>query len=222
MLFSRRIYARYHKHNRLTPHRATHRTNTARYGWQTAHYTRTAQQDLSLGLQPSKEALAAGTVNADSRAKPAPRSMEGSAALLAMAGVAGGKGKVKEVEMPAVYVCVYWWGVESGRWWRAGVQIKSTICCISKHGMDVPVWWVAVASASHFHLPPRFLPSLILATVCGFAATLCSSFALVCAHETRKIAPSFSSHCVTLAHANLAYQSLTKTPGCRKSTTPLC
>eukprot|EP00752_Nemacystus_decipiens_P011158 g9914.t1 len=59
----------------------------------TTHYTRTAQQDLSLGLQPSKEALAAGTVNADSTARPAPRSMEGSAALLAKAGIAGGKGK---------------------------------------------------------------------------------------------------------------------------------
>eukprot|EP00903_Cladosiphon_okamuranus_P005534 g5511.t1 len=59
----------------------------------TTHYTRTAQQDLFLGLQPSKEALAAGTVDADSTAKPAPRSMEGSAALLAMAGGVGGKAK---------------------------------------------------------------------------------------------------------------------------------
>lgn len=50
---------------------------------QTSHFTRTAQQDMSLGLQPSNEALAAGTVDASSAARPAPREMEGTAALMA-------------------------------------------------------------------------------------------------------------------------------------------
>ncbi|CAM9328873.1 unnamed protein product [Ectocarpus sp. 12 AP-2014] len=49
----------------------------------TSHFTRTAQQDMSLGLQPSNEALAAGTVDASSAARPAPREMEGTAALMA-------------------------------------------------------------------------------------------------------------------------------------------
>ncbi|CAM9801757.1 unnamed protein product [Hapterophycus canaliculatus] len=52
----------------------------------TTHYIRTAQQDMSLGLQPSKEALAKGTVDATSTARPAPREMEGSTALMAKSG----------------------------------------------------------------------------------------------------------------------------------------
>lgn len=56
---------------------------------QTAHYARTAQQDMSLGLQPSKEALAAGAVDASSTTRPAPREMEGSAALMARVGKVG-------------------------------------------------------------------------------------------------------------------------------------
>ncbi|CAN0260409.1 unnamed protein product, partial [Laminaria digitata] len=49
----------------------------------TVHYTRTATQDMSLGLQPSQEAIALGTVDATSKARPAPREVEGSAALMA-------------------------------------------------------------------------------------------------------------------------------------------
>lgn len=49
----------------------------------TAYYVRTATQDMSLGLQPSQEAIESGTVDATSKARPAPHQMEGSAALMA-------------------------------------------------------------------------------------------------------------------------------------------
>ncbi|CAN0311607.1 unnamed protein product, partial [Ectocarpus sp. 8 AP-2014] len=67
----------------------------------TSHFTRTAQQDMSLGLQPSNEALAAGTVDASSAARPAPREMEGTAALMARimsksVGASEGDGKAGE------------------------------------------------------------------------------------------------------------------------------
>lgn len=52
---------------------------------QTSHYVRTAKQDMSIGLQPSNEALALGTVDENSTARPAPRQLEGSAALIARA-----------------------------------------------------------------------------------------------------------------------------------------
>eukprot|EP00904_Undaria_pinnatifida_P009842 jgi/Undpi1/5989/HiC_scaffold_2.g01263.m1 len=51
----------------------------------TVHYVRTATQDMSVGLQPSQEAVLLGTVDATSKARPAPREVEGSAALIARA-----------------------------------------------------------------------------------------------------------------------------------------
>lgn len=49
---------------------------------QSVHYARTGKQDMAVGLQPSKESIAAGAVGADSMARPAPSEMEGTAALM--------------------------------------------------------------------------------------------------------------------------------------------
>lgn len=52
---------------------------------QATNYTRTAEQDLLIGLQPSTEALQTGIVDATSSAKAMPRQVVGASALLAKA-----------------------------------------------------------------------------------------------------------------------------------------
>ncbi|CAM9235745.1 unnamed protein product [Ascophyllum nodosum] len=59
----------------------------------TTNYVRRAEQDLSIGLQPSNEALAAGTMDAETKAKPAPREVEGTDALIAKMARSSAKSK---------------------------------------------------------------------------------------------------------------------------------